>query len=110
MTDAASTQASAALWTVSAAVAAIGSLQSASVSSLRGLYTTVYAASSTLGALATGLDAGVGPGVGTTAGVDPDEMAAFITAQTSTCQDETLTLSVKDNVDLIGKNILLVID
>lgn len=109
MTDAANAQVSAVLGTVSTAVTAIGSLQGAPATMLNGLYQTVYAASSQLGILATGLDAALGMGIGAAAGTDPDEMSAFIIGQVQACQDETLTLTVKDNVDLIGKNILLAI-
>ncbi|MGN6536406.1 MAG: hypothetical protein ACTHKQ_11845 [Mesorhizobium sp.] len=107
MSDAAQTQVAAALGSVSSAVSTIGSLQGAAASTLNGLYGTVYAASTALDALATDLDADIGVGAGVAAGNDPDVMAAFLAGQIQTCQDETLTLTVKDNIDLIGKNILL---
>lgn len=97
----------AAVATVSTAVSAAGSLQGASAATLQSVSSTVYTASTTLGTIATGLDATLGVGVGTGAGVDPDQMTAFLNTQLLNCTDEYSALGSKDNIDLIGKNLSL---
>lgn len=106
-TTSAELQTAAAVASVSDAVSAAGSLQDASAATLQSVSTTVYTASTTLGTLATGLDASIGVGAGTDAGVDPDQMAAFVTSQFQSITDESVALGSKDNIDLIGKNLAL---
>lgn len=97
----------AAVTSVSTAVSNAGSLQDASAATLQSVSSTVYTASTTLGTIATGLDATLGVGVGTLAGVDPDQMTAFLNTQLLNCGDEYAALGSKDNIDLIGKNLSL---
>lgn len=107
MTDTVQTEVSDAVTAVSDAVSAAGTLSGASATTLQTLYTTVYAQSTVLNGIVTDLDATLAVGVGTLGGVDPDEMSSFVSTQTTNCQDEFLAFSVKNNIDLIGKNIQL---
>ncbi|KAA0685998.1 hypothetical protein DTW90_34495 [Neorhizobium sp. P12A] len=106
-TDDAALQTASAVASVSTAVGNVGSLADAPATALQGISTAVYASSTTLGNLSTSLDATLGVGVGTDAGVDPDQMAAFVTGQVQNCADEVMTLSSKDYIDLVGKNVAL---
>ncbi|MBM7045448.1 hypothetical protein [Rhizobium lusitanum] len=92
---------------VSSAVSAAGSLQDASAATLSSVTSTVYTSASTIDGIATGLDATLGLGAGTLPGVDPDQMASFITSQLQNCTDESAALFSKDNINLIGKNLAL---
>jgi len=98
---------SAAVGSVASAVDAAGSLQNASTATLASVNSTVYTAASTINEIATGLDATLGVGVGAVAGVDPDQMASFISSQFQSCTDESAALFSKDNISLIGKNLAL---
>ncbi|NTG73306.1 amidohydrolase [Agrobacterium rhizogenes] len=106
-TSSAQTQTASAVATVSSAVDAAGTLQGASAVTLQSIASTVYTASSTIGTIATGLDATLGVGSGTDAGVDPDVMAAFITSQLQNCTDESVAIDSQNNINLIGKNLAL---
>ncbi|OCJ12465.1 hypothetical protein A6U86_05430 [Rhizobium sp. AC27/96] len=106
-TSAAQIATAAAVSTVSTAVSAAGSLQDASTATLSTVTSTVYTAASTIDGIAAGLDATLGVGAGTLPGVDPDQMASFITSQLQNTTDESAALFSKDNINLIGKNLAL---
>lgn len=106
-TSSAQVATAAAVGTVSSAVSAAGSVQDASAAILASLSSTVYTASSTIDGIATSLDATIGVGAGTAAGVDPDLMASFISTQLQSTTDESAALFSKDNIDMIGKNLAL---
>lgn len=97
----------AAVASVSSAVSAAGSLQDASAATLTTVSSTVYNSASTIDGIATGLDATIGVGAGTLAGVDPNQMASFITTQLQNTTDESAALFSRDNINLIGKNLAL---
>lgn len=106
-TSSAQVQTAAAVATVSTAVNAAGTLQGASTKTLQGVAGVAYTASTNISTIASGLDATLGVGAGTAAGVDPASMAAFITTQVQNSGDETIALTSRDNIDLIRKNLAL---
>jgi hypothetical protein len=106
-TSAAAISTAASVANVTSAVSAAGSLQDASAATLQSVSSTVYTSSVALGSIATGLDATLGVGVGTDAGVDPDKMVAFVGSQLLNCGDEYAAIGSQNSVDLIGKNLAL---
>lgn len=93
--------------TVQASVDSAGTMQGASSATLQAVETVAYASSAYLGTTATALDASLGAGSGTDAGVDPDEIASFLTAQLTACQDEAAVIGALANIDLVRKNIMV---